>query len=190
MANTVINLPAEIWKPVVGFEGFYEVSSLGRVRSLDRTTTTRGNKIKPYKRSWKGRILSHSFIEGYPSVILYKESEPHTLRIHRGVLSAFLRLPKSGEVCMHLDHCRSNNHLTNLKWGTQRENMQQSVDDGKLCKGEDKPFAKLSNTDVQEIKSLLRDGSRLTHREIGKRYGVTVGVISNINTGRAWKHIN
>lgn len=111
----------EIWKPVKGFEGLYEVSSEGRVRSLDRT----GVDARGRAYSSTGQIIRPSTGKyGYKRVILYAPGvRAKTGQIHSLVLESFVGPRPPGGVCRHLDGDPANNHLENLTWGTPSENM-------------------------------------------------------------------
>lgn len=111
----------EIWKPVVGFEGHYEVSSVGRVRSLDRFVMHRrhGKKIK-----YLGRLLraGKSNPDGYKVVVLRKNKKSVTYSIHGLVARAFIPNPNKLPMVRHLDDSKDNNAVENLAWGTAKQN--------------------------------------------------------------------
>lgn len=110
----------ESWKPVVGYEGLYEVSDLGRVQSLDRITTGKRN------RRIRGRMLSLSVAKdgGYHVVNLWKDNRLRVRRVSVLVLEAFVGPRPEGMVARHWpDRDPTNNRLENLRWGTQSENM-------------------------------------------------------------------
>lgn len=101
----------EAWKDVLGYEGLYQVSNLGRVKSLPRQTTS-------------GKILSTASRQnGYLCVSLCKNGKTHKYNVHRIVAEAFL--PKHGrnDVVNHKDENKHNNQVTNLEWITQKENL-------------------------------------------------------------------
>lgn len=101
----------EIWKPIEGYEGLYEVSNLGRVRSLK------------HKGAGEARILkSMDGCADYSYVTLSKNGKPSRLTIHRLVGKAFLDGWFDGAVINHIDHDRKNNVYTNLEWTTQKDN--------------------------------------------------------------------
>lgn len=105
----------EIFKPIKGFETKYEVSNLGRVRSLDRKDA-RGWNIK-------GRDLKiYINKKGYSIVSLYKNSQLFTCKVHRLVAQAFLPNPKNKPEVDHIDTDRSNNRVDNLVWVSRVEN--------------------------------------------------------------------
>lgn len=113
--------PSEIeavqWLAVVGYEGLYEVSSGGKVRSVPRKGT-RGGILKPYRRE-----------DGYATVNLSREGVTKQCRINRLVLEAFVG-PGAGTESRHLDGDPTNNILDNLAWGTRSENALDSVRHG------------------------------------------------------------
>lgn len=102
----------EQWLPVVGYEGLYEVSNLGRVQSLPRTTTS-------------GRIMKlDKDSNGYPRVMLSKNNVQRRFRVHKLVTRAFLgECPVGKEVC-HVQDVKSNVCLSNLYYGTRKENVE------------------------------------------------------------------
>lgn len=115
----------EIWLPVVGHEGAYEVSNLGRLRSLDRVVETR---IGPQRH--KGKLLSPSTAPGgfYPLARLGRGA-PRFL--HQIVLEAFAgSRPSPKHQCRHLDGNPQNNRAANLAWGTVTENLLDAVRHG------------------------------------------------------------
>ena len=111
----------EEWRPVVGLEGKYEVSSLGRVRSLPRVTLRADGKPLTIK----GRILKTSTdSKGYLTSTLTSPDR----RVHRLVCSAFYGPPPEGkDQVRHLDGDPSNNTVTNLRWGSAQENAQDII---------------------------------------------------------------
>lgn len=111
----------EVWKPVVGYEGLYEVSNLGRVRSVDHTINVCRNGIN-YLCPVKGKILSPQRRQhGYLGVPLYgKGGHPtrgcKTFALHRLVAEAFLENPNGYAEVNHIDEDKTNNRLDNLEW--------------------------------------------------------------------------
>lgn len=122
----------EIWKDVVGYEGLYQVSNLGRVRSLDRTTTclTRWGTFS--NRRYKGRVLIPSF-DGkghYLFVVLRKDGKSINELVHRLVAKAFIPCDDYSLDVNHKDGCRTNNTADNLEWCTRSYNLQHALDIG------------------------------------------------------------
>jgi hypothetical protein len=117
----------ERWLPVVGWEGIYEVSDQGRVRSLDRLVAGRHGSPK----SHKGRLLVGSIgpTTGYRTCTLVDAStrRKHYALIHRLVLEAFIGSCPPGLECCHNDGDRSNAALDNLRWDTRSSNTLDAV---------------------------------------------------------------
>ncbi len=101
----------EEWRPVPGYEGLYEVSNTGRVRSLDRVDHFNG-----INRPRKGRELAHIDKRGYHIVKLCKDGNVRAVGIHRIVASAFIPNPTSLPEVNHKDENKSNNNVSNLEW--------------------------------------------------------------------------
>lgn len=122
--------PEEEWRPVVGYEGLYEVSSLGRVRSLDRTSfVPRGTG--GYARRVKGRVLSPDIIEsGHSRVLLSADGVVTRQQVHRLVAQAFIPNPSGLPLVLHGPNGVSDNSSSNLRWGTNADNMRDRVRDG------------------------------------------------------------
>lgn len=114
----------EIWKPVVGHEGSYEVSNLGRVRSLDRDITIQTRWGMSATRSLKGRVLRHTDNgTGYLQVQLCDSAGRHPMLVHRLVAAAFVGRADGREFVNHIDGNKTNNTAANLEWCTRTENM-------------------------------------------------------------------
>lgn len=113
------------WRPVLGFEGYYEVSSAGEVRSVDR-------RVQYSDGHWQtatGRALVQGIKKrtGYRVVSLYRGNRGHTRSVHRLVLEAFVGARPHGLEARHADGNPANNAATNLSWGTHLENMRDTV---------------------------------------------------------------
>lgn len=104
----------EKWKPVVGYEGYYEISSLGRVKRVARTSVDSMGRIFPYKEKYlKTKVSRHT---GYPCVGLSKNGEQVSYCIHRLIAEAFIPNPNNLPCVNHIDEDRSNSILSNLEW--------------------------------------------------------------------------
>ena len=112
----------EIWKDIKGWEALYQVSNLGRVRSLDRVV------LRPRDRKatiFRGRVLrAGKLLKGYLGVVLSGEGRLKTCTIHRLVAKAFVPNPKNLPLVRHLDSVRTNAKSSNLAWGTMRDNAR------------------------------------------------------------------
>ena len=136
----------EIWKDIEGFEGLYQVSNLGRVRSLDRVVIRPHPKDKhlcEYK--IKGRILVQlPSTNGYHSVNLHKEQMQIHVTVHRLVARAFVPGYFDGAHVNHKDENKHNNQADNLEWVTIRENSMYGTCQERLHKNQRKPVIQLT----------------------------------------------
>lgn len=117
----------EIWKSVIKFEGYYEVSNYGNVRSVDRTIIRKGNVEVNYK----SKLLKlNKDTDGYPQAILHKNNKFYTRKVHYLVAKMFILNPENKPTVNHKDGIKTNNFDWNLEWATVRENVQHSYDTG------------------------------------------------------------
>ena len=129
-------LMKEVWLPVRGYEGLYEVSDLGRVRSVDRTIEHRGRRGTLRTLCLKGRVLRGS-LSGlkpycYKAVALSKEGRVRTWRIHTLVAQAFVPGELAGREVNHKDCDKLNNAAENLEWVTHKDNQRHAADSGRM----------------------------------------------------------
>lgn len=104
----------EVWKDVLGYEGMYQVSDLGRVRSLDRHTTN--------GRFLKGRLMKQRLNQGYLKVKLCKNNKHECRSVHRLVAFAFISNPNNYPVINHKNEIKTDNRVMNLEWCTVKYN--------------------------------------------------------------------
>jgi len=117
----------EQWKPVYGYEGIYEVSSHGRVRSVDRTVTYSGGRVRRLKGKVRRTPLNQ---DGYQVVKLCIHGKCQTRYVHSLVAESFIGArPEGMEVC-HSDGNKTNNHVANLRFGTSSDNELDKVRHG------------------------------------------------------------
>jgi len=121
----------EIWKDIEGYEGYYQVSDLGKVRSLNRVVA----HIKNGPTKYKGRLLKPGLNnKGYKQVNLCRTRKSKMRTVHKLVAEAFLSNPENFPIVMHLDDNPLNNMPSNLKWGTQQDNMADMDAKGRRAK--------------------------------------------------------
>lgn len=121
----------ELWKEVKGYEGYYEVSSIGRVRSVDRYVNTGIRHSE--KKLVKGSLLKLSLKRnGYLAVDLRKGSKQKTVSVHRLVAIAFIPQVEGKPIVNHKNLIKTDNRVENLEWVTRSENVQHAVDNGAL----------------------------------------------------------
>jgi NUMOD4 motif/HNH endonuclease len=183
---TVPALPDETWMPVISWKGFYEVSDLGRVRSLDREVLRQGSWYRgPQIMRTKGKILAPSFDTfGYPMVKLKLKAEGRVElhRIHSLVMEAFVGPRPEGLVVAHNDGVPANPHLKNLRYDTPAGNVADKKQHGTHTCGEVHSRAKLTQAEVEEIRSIVG----VPQSKIAARFGITQPHVSALRTGRRW----
>jgi hypothetical protein len=161
----------EVWKNIKGYNGTYQVSNLGRIRSVWRRKGTNG--------FWAEY--------GYKRVVLRKNGTKVSIAIHRLVAEAFLDNPKKHPDVNHKDGDKTNNRVSNLEWCTHSHNMQHAARTGLLkpLYGEFHPEAKLTFSKVADIREKFKTGF-YTKIELGKEYQVSATLIANIVNFKAW----
>lgn len=118
---------AEQWRPIPGYEGHYEVSDHGRVRSLDRKILRKDGRPK----SLRGRVLSpYRSKSGHLSVVLALNGAQHTFLVHRLVLLTFVGTCPDGMEACHWNDNPEDNRLENLRWAPRRDNNLDRVRNG------------------------------------------------------------
>jgi hypothetical protein len=177
----------ERWLPIVGYEGHYEVSNHGRVRSLDRWALMGPKKTTP--KLLRGKVLQPVLQStGYFTVTLHRQGQRNQQGIHRLVALSFIGPPPAGKpfVC-HGDGDSINNHVENLRWDTPSANMLDAIKHG-TAGGEAHPLATLTEAQVAQVKTDLLFG-RGTPQSIARRYSTTARVIHEIKLGNTWRNV-
>lgn len=160
---------SEVWQPIPGYEGVYDVSNLGSVHS------------RKAGRALKACIGS----AGYPQVDLCRDGKKRTYAIHQLVASAFLGGRPDGMVVCHRDGDKLNNRPDNLRIDTQKSNNLDKIVHGTIASGERNAKAKLTRDSVTEIRRLAASG--ISHRVIANQFGVSRPAISYAVRGDTWK---
>lgn len=169
---------SEHWKPIAGYEGHYEVSDLGRIKSLARGTTQSSGR----QRRLVERIMSTPVhATGYRFVTLHMGAIREKLRVHLLVLRAFVgEKPEGCEAC-HRDGDRTNNALSNLRYDTISANQMDRVIHGTSNRGTQHANSIL---DEEKVRAIRIDPRR--HGLIAADFGVSNGCVSLIKTRRTW----
>lgn len=160
----------EEWRDVAGYEGRYQVSSIGRVRSFPIIVAPRG--AAPHVHHASGRIMTQHRGR-HCSIELSNGARGGARRkfVHRLVCEAFNGPPPFDGACvLHNDGNPFNNGPDNLRWGTQKENAADALLHGAMVSGENHPTAKLTDADVAAIREGLSAGASLM--QMAKKYGV------------------
>lgn len=181
-------LQTESWKPVVGFEGLYEVSDRGRVRSLERAVRI-VNGMAPARRV-PAKVLSPGVnTSGYLHVTLFRAGKRRLRRVHHLVLEAFVSHCPAGDQALHGNAVRDDNRVENLRWGTARENAQDRDLHGNQQRGESAWNAKFTDDQIIAIRCAY-DTTSATLADLACEYSVCISTIWYIVKRLHWTHIN
>jgi hypothetical protein len=185
----------EIWKSVAGFEGVAEVSSLGRVRTLDRRVQlppTLRRDGKPTTRIQFGRVLTpERSRNGYLRVKLQVGGRGSrvNLFVHRAVCEAFHGpRPSSASVCRHLNDQQDDNRAENLAWGSVAENRADAVRNGRVARGRGVNTAKLTEDDVVNIRRRVAAGEPCA--SVMRDFDVAHSTLWHAAHGKTWSHLD
>lgn len=160
----------EIWKDVVGYEGFYEVSNLGNVRRKGKANNL------------KGRIHR----DGYMLLVLCVNCKGKSFQVHRLVASAFIVNRKNREQVNHKNGIKSDNRLENLEWATRSENAIHAHKIGLIPRANN---SKISKSDAIDIK-LNCGKAGLDRKHFAKKYNISVANVGYIITVKRWVNLN
>lgn len=184
----------ETWKPVVGFEGLYEISDMGNLRSVDRYVH-RSYKMmgKEYTddKFHKGQIIRASANkDGYLQVVMRDANRKcHLMRINRMVAMAFIPNPENKRYVNHKNHNKLDNTVDNLEWCTHKENFLCDLKVGmrkNLVKNNDNPKNKLSWEEVDWIRNHYKAGdSEFGVRPLSVKFKVSYSLIEKIVSNKA-----
>ena len=175
------DLPNEVWVDVVGYEGFYKVSNIGRIRSF-----VRGGRL--------GCVLKQcTHRQGYKEVRLTINKKGKMFLVHRLVADAFIPNPDNKETVNHKDGDKANNRVENLEWATINENIAHAFRTGlrefpEARRQELYNGRKLSKQDVIDIREEFSNGS--TQKELAEKYCVSTVHICKIVNNKIRTHVN
>ncbi len=166
-------LNEETWQDIPGYEGKYQASTLGRIRSLDRRVPCAHGGA----RFVRGRILKPACTETNPHLYVSLGHGAPGSQVHQLVARTFLGPQPKGQDVRHLDGDAQNNRVDNLAYGTRTENILDGYKIGKA-------WRKLTAEDVQSIRTQIKAGEKLT--DIAMAYNVSLSCVSAIKHGRAY----
>lgn len=171
-------MTVEIWKDIPGYEGRYQASTEGRIRSVDRVVYSRSRTTRlPFARKIKGQILRPGRYckAGHVSVILGRKTSG--LPVHQLIMRTFVGEPPAGQEVRHKNGIPADNRLANLEYGTRRDNILDVYRQGKA-------WRTLTTDDVLEIRKRITEGDK--GADIARDFGVTPTTISAIKHGRCY----
>ncbi len=181
----------EIWRNVKGFEGIYQISSFGRLKALERFFIKKNSSSNGRKAVYKEENIRPLGWQpfGYKKINLSKNGVTTHITIHRLVAQHFVLNdnPKIYKQIGHLDNNPKNPKWNNLKWETQKMNIQYAVECGRFRTGSENNKTKLKESDIPIIRKLILDG--ISAINIGKMFNVSHQPITQIKYNRTWKHI-
>lgn len=170
----------EIWKDVVGYEGLYSVSNLGKIkRDKSGTGICKAGRILKLRQSAMGYFMT----------CLYKNGTPKHFTNHSIIAQAFIGIRPKGFTINHKDGIKTNNHVDNLEYLTQKENVIHSHRNN-LChprNGENHHSKKFKNNDIIDIRKKYING--FSYTKIASEYNVCIESIRNIILKKTWKHV-
>jgi hypothetical protein len=170
----------EVWKQIAGYDGMYEVSNLGQVRSFYRSA--RAPEIPHF--------LSQGSLRGYRFVHIRRLAGGgyYCPLVHRLVAHAFLEPPTDpGHTVNHKNYDKADNRVENLEWMSQPDNVRHSKDVIPRLRGEQNR-SKLTQAQVIQMRERYAVGN-MTLKELGKEYGIATNTVWTIISRRKWKHV-
>lgn len=181
----------EEWRDVPGWEGFYQVSNEGRVRSLNRVTDALDCVGNPCLRRQRGKLLRAGVGKNGYAVVCFTRPGGKRLcaYVHRLVALAFLGpVPEGHEVC-HNDGVKAHNHASNIRYDTRSSNALDRHIHGTMnqARGESHFYAKLTADNVRWIR---HHAGGYTHREMALIFGVSHGTIGSVTRRKHWAHLD
>lgn len=177
----------EEWKDILGYEGLYQISSFGRVKSLEREWIA-GFNIK-VKGQEKIRKISFG-TKGYSQIQLFKNGKHKTCRVHRLVAEAFIPNPDNKSQVNHINGIKTDNIVENLEWCTNEYNMNHAWKNGlhKIRIGDKSPNNKLTSNQVIEMRAKFSTGNYLKS-ELANEYSISRTQACDILNRKSWRHI-
>lgn len=173
----------ERWKDIVGYEGKYQVSNKGRVKSLPRLRRSRYGSICRVH----GRIMKPDCAKGYLQVTLCKDAKRRVFKVARLVAVAFIPNPENKPEVNHKDTIKTNNVVSNLEWTTDGENTKHAYAMG-VAKGIRGSHNARASFDKEQIRAIhLRLLLEVPKRHIARELGVCVETIHRISIGATYR---
>lgn len=175
----------ELWKDINGFEGLYQVSSLGNVKSIERSVRYSDGRVYRYEEKLLKPCLDN---QSYRFVNLYRTNGKRVIRIHRLVAIVFIPNPENKPEVNHKIGDKSNNTIANLEWATRNENQSHAVKNKLHAHGEKHGIRNVLNeTTVRKARVMKQEG--YSYAAIARKFGINRITILQAVTGKNWGHI-
>ena len=173
----------EVWVDIKGYEGLYQISTMGNVKSLSRQVKHSNGGLKVLKeRMLKTRVNSTT---GYREVGLSKDGKQKFHHIHKLVAEAFIDNPHRLPVVNHIDGCKTNNDISNLEWVTCSENIRHALTNGLSKNNMTDEISRLGNeAHRKQVKCIEDDLVFDSVREAASYYGLQISNISRVCNGK------
>jgi hypothetical protein len=173
----------EVWKDIVGYNGYYKVSNLGRIKSLDRLVNSKHGLATK-----KGKVLTPT-LKDYYRIGLSKNCKVKSFLVHRLVAIHFLNKPIDKDCVNHKNGIKTDNRDLNLEWCTQQENITHSITSKLVDQlGEKHHNSKLNSKQVLKIRELYKT-TDTSYSQLGEKFNVNWGTIRNVVKRKTWNHI-
>lgn len=172
----------EIWKTASGYEGIYEASSMGRVRSIDREEWSSQRFKKVRRRRYGKEISQNKDSEGYLHFLVSKRGIIKCVRSHRFIAKTFIPNPNNYPQVNHINGIKTDNRVCNLEWCDHKMQMSHASENGLMCK---KKYTQLTEQDVISIRDEYTT-VKTSHRSLAQRYGVCKSTITDIILRKSW----
>lgn len=172
----------EIWRDVPGYDGHFEASSFGRVRSKDRIVVKKTRYGGVMTQRYYGKILNPHTERGYKYVHVGVAGRKVRVGVHRLVLLAFHGEGPVGQITRHLNGDPADNRPENLAWGDHQQNMADRKKHGRYANGERHCMAKISKEQAYLIKN-----SNATGAQLARLHGISQTQVSRIRRGQSWQ---
>ena len=176
----------EVWKAIEGYEGLYQISNLGRIKSLARLVKGRPPGFKPIK---ERMMRCRPDKDGYLRVALCLNSNYKVIGLHQLLARHFVPNPNGNSLVCHKNGNNKDNRVENLYWGTIYDNAQDSLKHGTMAIGERSNLSTLNLKQVRVIKHIKNINPKVNQAFIGRVFGVKSATISAIYKGRNWKQV-
>ena len=176
----------EIWKGIEGYEKSYQVSNLGRVKSLKGHLITKAGVVKPRHERIMNQTLKNN---GYKTIMLSVDNVQKRFYVHRLVAIAFIENAENKSEVNHINCIKTDNRVKNLEWNTSTENKNHAMNNNLIPKGEKSYSSKLTEKNILAIRRLYRINPNFHKTNVAKKLGVRDTTIHKIINNQRWKHI-